>query len=91
MVQLQKDPETMPIEDPSIEWLEEDSTFIPLAKLIIENQDFRSEQSMAQCEAMTFNPWQSIAEHQPLGRLNLVRLLIYQKLAEFRKQQNKKY
>lgn len=86
IVQLQKDPETMPIEDPSIEWLEEDSAFIPLAKLIIENQDFRSEQSMAQCEAMTFNPWQSIAEHQPLGRLNLVRLLIYQKLAEFRRQ-----
>lgn len=91
MVQLQKDPETMPIEDPSIEWLEEDSTFIPLAKLIIENQDFRSEQSMAQCEAMTFNPWQSIAEHQPLGRLNLVRLLIYQKLAEFRRKENTGY
>lgn len=91
MVQLQKDPENMPIEDPYVEWKEEESAFIPLAKLIIEDQDFRSEQSMAKCEAMTFNPWQSIAEHQPLGRLNIVRLLIYQKLAEFRQQRSSEY
>lgn len=91
MVQLQKDPVSMPVEDPSVEWDEEDSAFIPLAKLIIENQDFRSEQAMAKCEEMTFNPWQSIAEHQPLGRLNLVRLLIYQKLAEFRQQKSTEY
>lgn len=87
MVQFQNDPVDMPIEDPSVNWDESDSPFITLAQLTIEQQDFRSDSAIAECEKKTFNPWQSLAQHKPLGRLNLVRLLIYQQLANLRQQQ----
>lgn len=88
MVQVQKDPRSMPIEDAQVIWDEEESPFQKVASLTITNQEFTSKQSLSDCEKLSFNPWQSLAEHQPLGGINRVRKRIYAEIAEFRHRNN---
>jgi catalase len=83
-VQLQTDPATMPIEDASVIWDEAASPFIPVATIKIENQDFENPESLTNCERSSFNPWQCLAAHEPLGRMNQVRRMVYANAAELR-------
>jgi len=83
-VQLQKDPERMPTEDASVIWDEKASPFQTVATLTIGNQDFDNPEALAACERSAFNPWQSLAAHEPLGRMNAVRRLVYEHAAKFR-------
>jgi hypothetical protein len=87
MVQFQNDPDTMPIENAAVIWDESASPFIPLAELRI--GDATSAATASQCEAMRFNPWQSVAAHQPLGGINRSRKPIYAEIGQFRDQQNR--
>lgn len=86
MLQLQTDAQSMPVEDPTIEWDEDESAFVKVAQLRFEEQDFLADSAMKQCEQASFNPWQSLPEHQPLGRINAVRKWIYPHMAAFRQQ-----
>jgi catalase len=88
MVQLQTDPESMPIEDAQVIWDEEESPFQKVATLTIQDQDFTRGQSLSDCEKLSFNPWQSLAEHQPLGGINRVRKHIYAEMSVFRNRTN---
>jgi catalase len=88
MVQLQTDPDTMPIEDASVEWPTSESPFVSVAQITINNQNFIDEQAMQRCEQQTFNPWTGIEAHKPLGSINRVRKAIYQQLGEFRNELN---
>jgi len=88
IVQFQTDPDTMPIENAAVIWDEAESPFIKVAKIRIEN-DSTSAATAGNCEAMRFNPWQSIAAHQPLGGINRTRKPIYAEIGEFREQQNR--
>ena len=83
-VQMQTDPDSMPIEDASVIWDEEVSPFQKVATITIENQEFDNPQLLATCERSSFNPWQSLAAHGPLGRMNEVRRTIYESAAELR-------
>ncbi|MBN7795975.1 catalase family protein [Parahaliea mediterranea] len=84
MVQFQGDPRAMPVENASVTWPEEASPFLPVAELRIPPQDFRAPARRSACEAMAFNPWQSLPEHRPLGGINRVRKAVYAELARFR-------
>lgn len=84
-VQKQTDPESMPIEDASVIWNEEVSPFHTVATIKIENQDFDNPESLVNCERSSFNPWQCLAAHEPLGRMNQVRRLVYANAAALRK------
>ena len=93
MVQFQTDPIKMPIENASVEWDETLSPFIKVATITIDgqgfdNQDFRSKERMKTCEAMTFNPWQTLEAHKPLGGINRVRKAVYTETSGFRHSQN---
>ncbi|MGB5705226.1 MAG: catalase family protein [Arenicellales bacterium] len=88
MVQFQKSPADMPIEDASVEWDEQSSPFQKVATIKINNQPFDSQQSMLACERISFNPWQCFQEHQPLGGINRVRKVIYEEMAQFRNHAN---
>lgn len=90
MVQFQQDPADMPIEDAAVVWDENRSSFMQVATITIEDQSFTSEDASLACEAMSFNPWQSLAAHRPLGGINRVRKPVYAEIAEFRKQENMK-
>jgi len=88
LVQFQTDPETMPIEDASVIWDESASPFIRVAGLQID-QSANAETNTEHCEAMTFNPWQTLAEHRPLGGINRTRKPIYSEIGQFRNEQNR--
>ena len=83
-VQTQTDPQSMPIEDASVIWDENESPFHTVATITIDNQDFDNPESLATCESCSFNPWQSLVEHEPLGRMNEVRRLVYANAEKFR-------
>ncbi len=90
MVQFQKDPESMPIEDASVIWDEVRSPFKKVATITIHNQSFTTDKNTSQCETMSFNPWQSVEEHKPLGGINRVRKPVYSETAAFRVRENKR-
>ncbi len=83
-VQIQTQPHSMPIEDASVIWNEDVAPFQIVATITIENQDFDTSQALEYCERCSFNPWQSLAAHQPLGRMNEVRRMVYANAAELR-------
>jgi hypothetical protein len=85
MVQTRAKPASMPIEDPTIEWSEKDSPFVPVAKIQIGAQV--PEQGEA-CEIRSFTPWHSIAEHRPLGGISRVRKDVYLEISKLRHQLN---
>ena len=76
-VQPQIDPQKMPLEDASVIWDEDVSPFVTVATLTFDAQDMDSAASLEQCEQQTFNPWQSLPAHTPLGRMNAVRKAVY--------------
>lgn len=86
MLQLQTDPESMPIEDASVIWDEGASPFIKVASITINDQNFRANECMDRCEQISFNPWQSLPEHMPLGGINRVRHRVYSEIAAYRAQ-----
>jgi len=90
MVQFQQDPVAMPIENAAVVWDEERSPFQKVATITIKNQAFTSTENVAACEAMAFNPWQSLAAHQPLGGINRARKPVYSETAKFRIEENKR-
>jgi catalase len=88
LVQLRKLPTEMPIEDPTIEWSEKDSPFIPVARITIPVQAFTSPEQLAFCENLSFTPWHAIPEHQPLGGINRVRKTVYDTISRIRHELN---
>jgi len=87
-IQLQTKPKRMPVEDASIEWPERLSPFVPVAKIIIPKQEFRSPEQTKFARELSYNPWHCIAEHRPLGNQNRARYLIYSELSRLRQSMN---
>ena len=84
-VQLCRDLEKQPIEDPTVEWKEEDSPFQTVATITVEPQDSWSPDAVrAVDEAMRFSVWTGLAAHQPLGDINRARRATYEHSADFR-------
>jgi hypothetical protein len=75
LVQTQVDACKQPIEDPTISW--GDGPWVRVAQILIPQQEFLYESELEFCENLSFNPWNSLAEHKPLGNINKVRLVAY--------------
>jgi hypothetical protein len=76
------------VEDASRSWKRRSDETIPLARIEIPLQTFdRSDQHSA-CEDLSFNPWNSLPEHQPLGGLNRMRLAVYLASLQVRRRLN---
>ncbi len=71
----QKDADTMPIEDPTVEWKSEP---VKLATIEIFPQKFNSPEQMTFIENLHWTPWDGMPEHKPLGGINRARQLVYQ-------------
>lgn len=84
-VQFQTNADTMPIEDPTIPW---SSPFQKVATLTIPKQQFDSKEQWEYGENLSFNPWHSLPEHQPLGGFNRARKLAYITLSKYRHKWN---
>jgi hypothetical protein len=90
MIQFQKDPGRMPVEDAGVEWSEKESPFIKVASLRIPHQTFRTREREELAEDLSFSPAHSLIEHRPIGGINRARIEIYRYLSEFRHKQNNK-
>ena len=91
MIQVQKNPNRMPIEDAGVEWSEKESPFIKVASLHISPQFFRTKEREKLAEDLSFSPAHSLIEHRPIGGINRARVEIYRYLSEFRHKQNNKH
>lgn len=84
MVQFQTDPVKMPVEDPSVEWDERVSPFITVAKIHIPRQAFDTPRQMEYAEHLSFTPWHALPEHRPLGGVNRIRRVVYERISALR-------
>ncbi len=84
LVQLFVDDEKTPIEDATKEWKEEDAPFLKLATVRIPDQNFDFEERKRLDEGLSFSPWHTLPEHEPLGSINLARKKIYSETVKFR-------
>ena len=88
-IQLQSDSFRMPVENAGVRWPESLSPYVPAATLRIPKQKFDSPTQLAFAHNLSYNPWHSIAEHQPLGNQNRGRKRIYEELSRLRQAMNK--
>ena len=87
--QLCTDLETMPIEDASILWSEEQSPHQQVARLVIPQQEaYSAARRVYADEVLSFTPWRAIAEHRPLGSIMRIRRRVYEASSRFRHGQN---
>ncbi len=84
-VQLCRDIEAQPIEDPTVEWKEDAAPFVTVARLTAAPQDSWSGTKVQKVdEEMRFSVWTGLVDHQPLGSINRARKDTYRHSAEFR-------
>jgi hypothetical protein len=88
-VQLCRDLDKQPIEDPTTEWKQDDAPFQTVASIRAAKQDSFSEDKFQQInEEMRFSIWTGLAAHRPLGNINRARNETYRHSADFRARVN---
>jgi catalase len=88
-VQLCRDLDKQPIEDPTVEWDEEKAPFVTVATLTAGPQDTWSDEMVqAVDEEMRFSVWTGIEAHRPLGNINRARKSAYRHSSDFRQRFN---
>lgn len=84
-VQLATDIAFMPVEDASMEWPEELSPFVAVARIVVPQQaSWSAEREVEIDQGMAFSPWHGLAAHRPLGGVMRVRKPAYAQSAGFR-------
>jgi hypothetical protein len=90
-VQFCTDLKTMPIEDASKVWPEEQSPYLSVARLHVAPQDAWSDARASAVEdGISFSPWHGLAAHRPLGSIMRVRKSAYEAAARFRAERNQR-
>ncbi len=88
MVQLQGDPEAMPLDRATVRWSEEASPPIHAATLILPAQDAAARGQSVYGETLAFNPWRTLAELAPAGSIAEARKVVYHASANLRRNVN---
>ncbi|MGA0596043.1 catalase family protein [Enterovirga sp. CN4-39] len=84
-VQLCRDLQKQPVEDPTVEWKEEEAPFLRVGTVIAKRQDSWDPALVrAVDEEMRFSVWTGLAAHQPLGNINRARREPYRHSSDFR-------
>jgi len=76
-VQLCTDLARMPVEDLTVEWPEQLSPSVTVAKLRFPQQDISGEDNLEKMDGLSFTPWRVTAEHRPLGNTMRSRKEVY--------------
>ena len=69
-------------------WDEDKFPFVPIAQIIIPPQTFDTAGNNTMCEKLSYNPWHSIEDHKPLGVINAMRGMVYDKTSNVRRTMN---
>jgi hypothetical protein len=89
-VQLCRNLDDQPVEDPRVEWDEKISPFFRVATIRTLPQDsWESERVRRIDEGSRFSIWTGLAAHRPLGSINRARNETYQHSARFRERFNR--
>jgi hypothetical protein len=64
-------------EDASRWWIAPRDRTVRLGSIKIPRQNFLTPDREYECEHMTFNPWNCLEQHRPLGSINRMRLAVY--------------
>jgi len=64
-------------EDASRWWIAPRDRTVRLGSIEIPRQNFLTPDQLYECEHMTFNPWNCLEQHRPLGSINRMRLAVY--------------
>lgn len=87
-VQLCVDLEKMPVEDLTVEWSEQLSPFVTVAKVRLPQQDISGEDNLEQMDAISLTPWRCREEHRPLGNMQRTRKEVYRQSSLLRHELN---
>ncbi len=87
-IQLCTDLVNMPIEDASKEWNEDESPYLPVARIRLPQQDAYSETRQQSIESLSFSIAHSLEAHRPLGSIMRARLRAYPVMSSVRRQGN---
>lgn len=83
--------DSMPVEDASVVWPEDESPYVPVARLVLPPQDAHSTARTAYFDdVLAFRPAHTLAAHRPLGSLMRARLTTYGALSAYRHGRNGK-
>ncbi len=88
MVQVQTDAVRMPVEDSTVVWDERVSPFRRVATIRIPIQEFDTPERRAFAENLSYTPWHSLPDHQPLGSTNRIRRQAYRMISDLRHARN---
>ncbi|MFE4823221.1 hypothetical protein ACFRFU_43785 [Streptomyces sp. NPDC056704] len=78
-VQLCTDLERMPVEDTTVEWPEQLSPSVTVARLRLPQQDMSGPENLEKMDSLSFTPWRVTAEHAPLGNIMRARKEVYRR------------
>ncbi len=88
-VQLATDIDAMPVEDAAAMWSEDESPYVPVARITAGPQDTWSDAMREWVEdRMAFNPWTGLAAHRPLGSIMRARRPAYAAARAYRSRGN---
>lgn len=79
---------TMSVEDSMTEWKESQAPFYKVATIRIPQQVFDTPEQNKFCENLSFTPWHTRPEHKPLGAMNRMRKVIYDRISQVRHDMN---
>ncbi|OUJ67767.1 catalase family protein [Hymenobacter crusticola] len=87
--QLCSDLATMPVEDASVDWPQDQSPYQTLGKIVIPAQDtFSPARRVFAEDVLSFNPFHCLPEHRPLGSINRARIKAYETSTAYRHHMN---
>jgi catalase len=86
-VQLRTSEQSMPVEDPTIEWPESESPYRTVGHLSIPRQEIEPLRHQPEYKNLAFNVWHALAAHRPLGGINRSRRAVYAISSAWRRQQ----
>jgi len=88
-VQLCTDPAVMSIDDATVDWPEHLSGFQRVAKLTFPPQNPASAARRVYAEdVLSFNSWNGLADHRPMGGINRLKVKVYLASSKFRHDMN---
>jgi hypothetical protein len=79
-LQFFTDEKSTPIEDAAVDWAESGSPYVTVARLTLPQQSFEdaaAQQLARDVDQATFDPWEALVEHRPLGGIMRARKAAY--------------
>ena len=87
--QLCTDPAVMSIDDATVDWPEDLSPHQPVAKITFPAQGaYSPARRVYGDDKLSFNSWNGLADHRPLGGINRLKIRVYEASSEFRHRMN---